>query len=179
VFRNGIGIVLGKLRRLRNQRKVSDFNLFCPMLTFLGWKVLHENCDKNTTFITGGPLKNLGRAISKAKELKVNFEIGSWYAQGMPNERIVECSICSIYLFGCFFFLFLCLIFCVFDMNEALRVTISLIGGFAGKGVVPEHLQMEKFRGTCLIDLVTIVVLFWQFGLTARKSNLSYLQFCR
>lgn len=55
---------------------------------FVGWKVLHENCNKNTTLITGGPLKNLGRAIAKAKELKVKFEIGSWYAQGTFRDLV-------------------------------------------------------------------------------------------
>jgi hypothetical protein len=61
---------------------------------------LLENCDRNTTLITGGPLKNLGRAIAKAKELKKNFEIGSWYAQGI----FARANILILLLFSVFGF---------------------------------------------------------------------------
>jgi pyrimidine-specific ribonucleoside hydrolase len=67
----------------------------------LGADVIYENCDINTTIITGAPLKNLGAAIKKYPDLV----IGRLVAQG----------------------------------------------GFAGQGVVPEELQLEKFKGmvTC------------------------------
>jgi len=67
----------------------------------LGADIIYENCDENTTIITGGPLKNLGAAVRKYPDLKI--------------DRLVA------------------------------------QGGFAGQGVVPEELQLEKFKGmvTC------------------------------
>lgn len=66
-----------------------------------GADVIFENCDPDTTMITGGPLKNLGAAIEKYPELRM--------------RRLVA------------------------------------QGGFAGEGVVPRNLQLEKFKGlvTC------------------------------
>lgn len=40
-------------------------------------KLLYELCDKNTTLITGAPLKNLGAALKLGE-----FEVGRWIAQG-------------------------------------------------------------------------------------------------
>lgn len=59
-------------------------------------RVLLECCDANTTLLTGGPLHNLGAALSLE-----GFTLGRWVAQG----------------------------------------------GFAGEGVVPRRLQMDKFLG--------------------------------
>jgi pyrimidine-specific ribonucleoside hydrolase len=66
-----------------------------------GADVIASNCDKNTTIITGGPLKNLGAAVKRYPHLR------------------------------------------------AARLVAQ--GGFAGEGVVPSHLQLEKFKGmkTC------------------------------
>ena len=58
--------------------------------------LLAEVCDRDTTLLTGAPLKNLGAAMEHD-----HFELGRWVAQG----------------------------------------------GFAGAGVVPEHKQLEKFKG--------------------------------
>jgi len=63
----------------------------------IGADVIYENCDENTTIITGGPLKNLGAAIQK-------------YPNLVADRLVAQ-------------------------------------GGFAGQGVVPEHLQLEKFKG--------------------------------
>lgn len=74
--------MLGKIKPFTNVRQGAD--------------IIMENCDEETTIITGGPLKNLGSAIIKYP----NLEVGRLVAQG----------------------------------------------GFAGEGVVPDHLQLEKFR---------------------------------
>ena len=57
-------------------------------------KILLEYCDKETTLITGGPLKNLGAAIALAKADKHNFQIGRLVAQGgFAGEGVVPADI--------------------------------------------------------------------------------------
>lgn len=55
-----------------------------------GWQVLHEACDAQTTLLTGGPLKNLGAALSRAKGDASIFEVGRLVAQGgFAGEGVV------------------------------------------------------------------------------------------
>lgn len=48
----------------------------------LGYKVLQEYCDENTTLITGAPLKNLGAAITESNGCGNTFKLGRLVAQG-------------------------------------------------------------------------------------------------
>lgn len=55
-----------------------------------GWQVLHENCDAETTLLTGGPLRNLGAALSRSKGDNSIFEVGRLVAQGgFAGEGVV------------------------------------------------------------------------------------------
>jgi pyrimidine-specific ribonucleoside hydrolase len=42
----------------------------------LGYKVLQEYCNENTTLITGAPLKNLGAAITASNGCENTFKLG-------------------------------------------------------------------------------------------------------
>lgn len=57
-----------------------------------GWRVLLEQCDSDTTLITGAPLKNLGKVLREPQAEA--FTLGRWFAQGgfagegvVPPER--------------------------------------------------------------------------------------------
>ena len=64
----------------------------------VGWQVLAEYCDEQTTLITGAPLKNLGRVVRKSLAQEITpFRLGRWVAQGgfagegvVPSEKQLE-----------------------------------------------------------------------------------------
>lgn len=102
-----VGLVQRTLARFGQKIPVGAFNINHPkscvsswhpkaygtieasMKADIGGKVLVENCDENTTLITGAPLKNLGVALDFP-----NFKLGRLVAQGgfagegvIPTEK--------------------------------------------------------------------------------------------
>jgi len=74
-------------------------------------EVLLEQCDSETTLITGAPLTNLRNAIHRGDTISRPFVVGRLVAQG----------------------------------------------GFAGEGVVPPELQLEKFKGLAAVPTFNLM----------------------
>ena len=94
--------------------------------------VLQACCDETTTLVTGGPLHNLGAAILASGG--GSDAVLEGVAGGTKKRTGTSTSTAGI------------------NSSTLMIGRWVAQGGFAGEGVVPEHLQMKKFKGKTRCD---------------------------